>query len=91
MYSKDIIATIGAMRAIGANIIEHDNYLEITGSKVKRISDVIDANESGSTIRFMIPIAMTIPDKVTFIGKNNLCKRPLDSFFEIFDKKNIRW
>ena len=91
MYSKDIIATIGAMRAIGANIIEHDNYLEITGSKVKRISDVIDANESGSTIRFMIPIAMTIPDKVTFIGKNNLCKRPLDSFFEIFDKKNIKY
>ncbi len=91
MYSKDIIATIGAMRAIGADIIEHDNYLEITGSKVKRISDVIDANESGSTIRFMIPIAMTIPDKVTFIGKNNLCKRPLDSFFEIFDKKNIKY
>ena len=91
MYSNDIIATIGAMRAIGANIIEHDNYLEITGSKVKRISDVIDANESGSTIRFMIPIAMTIPDKVTFIGKNNLCKRPLDSFFEIFDKKNIKY
>ncbi len=91
MYSKDIIATINAMRAIGANIIEYDNYLEITGSNVKRVSDVIDANESGSTIRFMIPIALTIADKITFIGKNNLCKRPLDSFFEIFDKKNIKY
>lgn len=91
MYSKDIIATINAMRALGAKITEYDNYLEIIGSKVTRVSDVIDANESGSTIRFMIPIAMTISDKCTFIGKNNLCKRPLDSFFEIFDKKNIKY
>lgn len=91
MYSKDIIATINAMRALGAEITEYDNYLEIVGSKVKRVSDVIDANESGSTIRFMIPIAMTIKDKCTFIGKNNLCKRPLDSFFEIFEKQNIKY
>ena len=91
MYSKDIKATIGAMRAIGAQIIEYDNYLEITGSSVKRINDIIDANESGSTIRFMIPIAIINSSKVKFIGKNNLCKRPLDPFFEIFDKQGIKY
>ncbi len=91
MYSKDILATIGAMRALGAEITEYDTYLKIKGSKVKRINDVIDANESGSTIRFIIPIALTIPDRITFVGKNNLCKRPLDSYFEIFDKQNIKY
>ena len=91
MYSRDIKATINAMRAIGAQIIEYDNYLEITGSKVSRVSDIIDADESGSTIRFMIPIALLVPDKITFIGKNNLCKRPLDSLLDIFDKQGISY
>ena len=91
MYSKDIKATIEAMRAIGAKITEYDNYLEIIGSKVRRASNVIDANESGSTIRFMIPIALLVPNKITFTGKNNLCKRPLDSFFNIFDKQGIKY
>lgn len=91
LYSKDILATIGAMRACGANIVEYDNYLEITGSKVIRKENVIEANESGSTIRFMIPIALVNSEPVTFTGKNNLVKRPLDTFLEIFDKQGIQY
>ena len=89
LYSKDIKATIGAMRACGATIIEHPTSLEIYGSKVVRKENIIDAYESGSTIRFMIPIALVCPEKITFIGHNHLVKRPLDTFFEIFDKEQI--
>jgi 3-phosphoshikimate 1-carboxyvinyltransferase len=90
LYSKDILATISAMEACGAKITKYDNYLEIYGTKrVKRISDTIDAFESGSTIRFLIPIALTNNLPITFICHNNLCKRPLDIFLEIFDKQNI--
>ncbi len=91
IYSKDIKATIDAMRALGAKITEYKDSLEIIGSKVERVSDIIDANESGSTIRFMIPIALTCPEKITFMGHNNLVKRPLDPFFEIFDKIGIKY
>ena len=92
LYSKDILATISAMEACGAKITKYDNYLEIYGTKrVKRISDTIDAFESGSTIRFLIPIALTNNLPITFIGHNNLCKRPLDIFLEIFDKQNIEY
>lgn len=91
MYSNDIIATINAMRALGASIEEYEDYLIIKGSKVKRVNDVIDANESGSTIRFMIPIALTINEPITFVGKNNLVKRPLDTFFNIFDEQEIEY
>ena len=91
LYSKDIIATINAMRACGANIVEYDNYLEIEGSMVKRAGSVIDANESGSTIRFMIPIALVCDEPITFVGKNHLVKRPLDTFFEIFDNQGIKY
>lgn len=92
LFSNDILATISAMEACGAKIIKHEDSLEIYGTKkVKRVKPEIDANESGSTIRFMIPIALTNAEPITFIGHNNLVNRPLDIFFEIFDKQNIEY
>lgn len=90
-FSKDILATIDAMRACGAEIEVFDTSVVIKGSKVKRVKSLIDANESGSTIRFMIPIALVANEEITFTGKNNLVNRPLDPFFEIFDKLNIKY
>lgn len=91
LFSKDIKATIGAMRACGADIKEFDDYLIIKGSKVKRAEKLIDANESGSTIRFMIPIALVNNEPIKFVGHNHLVKRPLDTFLEIFDKQGIKY
>ncbi|MBQ6782541.1 MAG: 3-phosphoshikimate 1-carboxyvinyltransferase [Acholeplasmatales bacterium] len=91
MYSNDIKATINAMRACGAKIEEYKDYLIIEGSDVIRKESIIDANESGSTIRFMIPIALVSNEEITFVGKNHLVKRPLDTFLEIFDKQGIKY
>ncbi len=91
MFSNDILATISGMEAMGAKITKYDNYLEIEGSNVIRKNSEIDANESGSTLRFLIPIALTISEAITFIGHNNLVNRPLDTFFEIFDEQNIKY
>ena len=91
MYSKDILATISGMEAMGAKITKYDNYLEIGGSNVIRKKTEIDANESGSTLRFLIPIALTIKDSITFVGHNNLVNRPLDTYYEIFEEQNIKY
>ena len=92
MYSNDIIRTIECCRAFGALIEEHDNYLVINGvSKVCRKQETINAGESGSTIRFMIPIMLVCGDKITFIGENHLNKRPLDTYYEIFERQGIKY
>ena len=91
LYSKDILATIDAMRACGAEIKEYSDHLVIHGSKVKRVKSMINANESGSTIRFMIPIALVCDEKIEFRGENHLVKRPLDTFLEIFDLQGIKY
>ncbi len=91
IFSEDIKATIECMRGLGATIEEFDNYLVINGSKPKRVSSEMCANESGSTIRFMIPIALTVDSPIVFTGKNNLVKRPLNVFTEIFDLQGIRY
>ena len=91
LYSKDILATIDAMRACGAEIKEYSDHLVIHGSKVKRVKSMINANESGSTIRFMIPIALVSGEEIEFRGENHLVKRPLDTFLEIFDLQGIKY
>ena len=61
-FSDDIIATIEAMKKLGANIEKKDNYLLIDGSKTfdKEYlnNSEIDCNESGSTLRFLFPLSI---------------------------------
>lgn len=91
IFSKDILATIEACRSFGATIDILKDSVIIKGSKVNRIKDVIDSNESGSTVRFMIPIALVCDSPITFTGKNNLVNRPLDSYLKIFDEMDIKY
>ncbi len=51
----------------------------------------IDCNESGSTLRFMIPIAMCFAENVIFIGSGRLPKRSLQVFFDMFDELGIEY
>ncbi|MCR5786240.1 MAG: 3-phosphoshikimate 1-carboxyvinyltransferase [Acholeplasmatales bacterium] len=91
-YSKDILATISAMESLGAIIDRNGDTLTITGSNpIFKNTHTIDANESGSTLRFLIPIALVFNDNATFVGHNRLVKRPLDVYFDIFDKLNINY
>lgn len=91
--SDDIIATINAARSMGAKI-EIENREVIVEGFLLNPNDKefrVDCNESGSTLRFFVPITMLLPNKKTFIGKGNLGKRPLNVFYEIFDKQKIKY
>ena len=89
-YSKDIQATISAMKAMGTMIFEHDDYLEIDGTTtfIRHQYD-IDCCESGSTLRFMVPISIVCEANVHFTGEGRLGKRPLDVYYNIFEKQKI--
>lgn len=65
------------MRKLGAEIEENGDILIIDGIKdITRISDeIINCNESGSTLRFYTYIFFNW-EKITFLGKNRLLKRP---------------
>lgn len=49
------------------------------------------ANESGSTLRFMIPIALAVNGFCEISGSERLMHRPLDEYFAIFDEKGIKY
>ena len=89
-YSDDIIATINAMKALGVNIIEEKDKLIISGKNIFNSNKrVIDCNESGSTLRFLMPIALIKDGESRFLGKGNLGKRPLKTYYDIFNKQGI--
>lgn len=90
--SEDITATCSAMKNFGAEITKKDNSFIIKGSNKIEINDsYIDCFESGSTLRFLIPIALTGDGKVTFTGRGKLVDRPLMPYYDIFDEQEIKY
>ena len=91
-YSEDIEATIEGMKALGAIIKQEGDTLIIDGSLTLGLGRVqIDAHESGSTLRFLIPLSVVNFSRVRFVGRGKLGQRPLDVYFDIFDKQNIAY
>jgi 3-phosphoshikimate 1-carboxyvinyltransferase len=89
-FSEDIKATIAGMRKFGAKIDINKDVLTISGNKSKLLQDnVIDANESGSTLRFLIPIFSIFNTKIKFIGSKRLLERPLDVYQEIYTSQGL--
>ena len=91
-YSKDIEATISAMKELGTMIFQYDDYLEIDGTTtfMRNMCDIY-CHESGSTLRFMVPISIFYNANVHFMGEGRLGKRPLDVYYHIFDQQNISY
>ncbi|MGL4874188.1 MAG: 3-phosphoshikimate 1-carboxyvinyltransferase [Clostridium sp.] len=96
-FSDDIVATIKGMRSFGATITRGHRCLEIEGifSKENDLENLehrkIDCNESGSTLRFLVPISLLFSGENNFVGRGNLGKRPLEIYYEIFEKQNIEY
>lgn len=96
--SNDIIATCGAVEALGAEIdivegsVQGRKKLIINGTgSVKVKKERIDCGESGSTARFIIPVSRLAKEKVVIDGRGKLVQRPFDVFFPIFEAQNIRY
>lgn len=88
--SKDIKATSGILEALGATISISDKEIHVKGTtKVKKSASELFCNESGSTLRFLIPVAMLQEETVTFTGRGKLVERPLTPFYNIMEEQGI--
>ena len=87
-YSVDIQTTKKCMQKLGAKIECFKDSLIIEGiADFAHLQDHhIECNESGSTLRFLIPIFSLTNEKITFTGKNRLLKRPQKIYEDLFTK-----
>ena len=88
-FSVDITTTTDIMENWGAEIERFESALDIVGNSGKVVprDKYVQCNESGSTIRFLIPIGITRENELIFDGKGKLVDRPLDSYYKIFKEQ----
>lgn len=89
--SADILATIDCMRAFGADIELNGDTAVISGIRFASKSAVADCCESGSTLRFLIPVACALGINTEFRGKGKLPQRPITPFLEEFPKHGVKF
>ncbi len=89
LIGDDIQQTIEAFRSLGVHIEYLDNQLiiESTGKLLFKDNHIINCHESGSTIRFLMPL-LSNDMGVEFHGEPSLLNRPLDFYEHIFSKQN---
>lgn len=84
LLSEDILATIDCLKALGAKVTTNKATITIDGSDfLNVVNPVLNCRESGSTLRFFIPIALLTDKDITFTGSQRLFERPLDVYEQI--------
>ncbi|MGN0641706.1 MAG: 3-phosphoshikimate 1-carboxyvinyltransferase [Huintestinicola sp.] len=87
--SNDITVTVGALEALGANIIPDGSVYTVRGINSPSPKADIDCGESGSTLRFIIPIAAALGTESVFTGHGKLPERPITAYIREMSKKGI--
>ncbi len=91
-YSEDILATVDCLRALGADVAIDGDKVEIdpTGF-MKAENPTLSCRESGSTLRFFIPLALCLGKTVTLTGSERLFERPLDVYEGLCRERNFEF
>lgn len=94
--SQDIQATRRCLSALGALVEDlGPGTLRVhgLGNSIPQAGPfpTLDCGESGSTLRFLIPVALLVQGQAAFTGRGRLMERPLAPYEDLFRGKGIGW
>lgn len=88
--SEDIDATVCCMAALGAAVRREGDVLAIEAGLRPQGEEIqLDCAESGSTLRFLLPLAALTGETFLFRGRGRLMQRPLGVYEEIFAQAGV--
>ena len=89
--SEDMKATLDCLSAIGAEYEIEGDKVTLNGADIRNIPEgtVLRCRESGSTLRFFIPICLLDGKTFTLTGSQKLLSRPLSVYEKIFKEQGI--
>lgn len=97
-HCADVDATVACLEDLGAQFDWEGSTLTVTGMGANQMSPMrrmaiprMDCGESGSTLRFLIPVALAVRGGGVFTGRGRLMERPLKPYFDLFDEKGISY
>ena len=89
-HSLDIEATVRVLKGLGKEFhADGANGGYFSDANIKK--EPLFCGESGSTLRFMIPLALSLCDHAEFLGEGRLMERPLDPYFPVFSQCGITY
>ena len=82
----DVLATLDCLNALGINNEINGNDITVYGKNIRALKPqgVLECRESGSTLRFILPVAMLLSNETIFHGAESLMSRPMTVFEELF-------
>lgn len=92
-WSEDIKATLRCLTALGARIEQDGDTVKLGGLNPASAAptEPLDCHESGSTLRFMIPLCLLSDKPITLTGSERLMQRPLGVYADLCAKKGLRF
>ena len=89
--ATDVIATIDCLNALGAEIKRVQGGYRVSGTDMKHSAprSALPCRESGSTLRFLIPLAALSGARVHIVGSDSLLARPLDEYTRLFAERGL--
>ncbi len=88
-YSEDINATIACLRASLADVLCEGDRVTVIPRAHKTVDALLDCGESGSTLRFLLPI-MAACGGARFTGRGRLSERPLTPIYPVLEAHGCR-
>ena len=90
-FSKDISATLGAAGRLCARVTTGENDAVVEGlGRFLPVDAPVDCCESGSTLRFLIPLASLTGQEVTFTGRGRLMERPQSVYKTLYQQQGLQ-
>src|SRR5690554_1339700 len=89
LYAIDTLQTIEGLKSLGVLFESRLDKITVLGGEVRHIGREINARESGSTLRFLIPVSMFTEEKEIFLLSDSLAKRPMSPYSDVFKEKGI--
>ena len=80
--SADVLATLRCLEALGAKISQSADTLTVVPISSVHRNALLDCGESGSTLRFLLPVAAALGAECAFTGQGKLAQRPLSPMYE---------
>ncbi len=88
--SKDIKATADCLRAFAAELVHSGDTLTVKPYINMKKNATLDCNESGSTLRFLLPIIAALGIGARFEGRGRLPERPLSPLYELLTTNGVK-
>lgn len=90
-WSEDVLATLDCLRALGASVEREENAAVLGGLDPFAVPEgaVLPCRESGSTLRFLLPLALLSGRSVVLTGSERLLERPLGPYEQICAEQRL--